>query len=162
MEKMIGLIPNIVVNAAMGPKNYSLLLTDQRSIFILERASKAMLLGVVGDALLTESKDIDHSNLDPEELARDHKNIVIPHSEIKNLSIKKKMSGYFLTIEYANRMGKSKSIKGNLAAPSELVQRNKMEGVNKVRTSIRYVKDAHKLLEKALPLTVTQGARWDL
>ena len=47
-EKKIGLIPKVVVASRMGPSEYALLITDKRSIFILEKSSKAGLAGAVG------------------------------------------------------------------------------------------------------------------
>lgn len=50
-EKKIALIPNVVGQEALGPKNYGILITNERSIFVLQRSSKAMIGGIIGGAI---------------------------------------------------------------------------------------------------------------
>src|SRR5437867_5621737 len=47
-ERKVGLIPRLFVQGKWGPKEYALLVTDKRSILVLEKESKAGLGGALG------------------------------------------------------------------------------------------------------------------
>jgi hypothetical protein len=50
-EKKVGLIPRVIVASRMGPKEYALLVTDRRSILVLEKDSKAGLGAALGGSI---------------------------------------------------------------------------------------------------------------
>src|SRR2546422_531770 len=88
-EKKIGLIPKVVVASRMGPSEYALLITDKRSIFILEKSSKAGLAGAVGGVVgaaiaqaATTRKAFDYANESIDNFAINQNNIVVPHESL--------------------------------------------------------------------------------
>lgn len=164
-ERKIALIPRVVVAGAMGPKDYALLLTSSRSIFVLENASKAGVAGVLGGALgaavveaMSQKKCVDYSQADPAALAADEKNICIPHASVKGLELKKKWSGYHLRLRYADASGKERKVVGTLAMPEELETRMRAEGVKPAVALEDYAKMARKAIETAMPPSVAQYA----
>lgn len=162
MEKKIALIPKVMMSGALGPKEYGVVLTDQRTIFVLEKASKAMLVGVLGDALLTEKKIVDYENVDLDGLAAGEKNIVITHSSIQQMRIKKGLSSYTLMVDYAGPGGKSKKVKAILTPPSGMITQKKAEGVGRRAATGEYARAARVALERALPPTIAQRGEWDV
>ena len=50
-EKRIALIPRVVVQGKMGLNEYALLVTDKRSILVLEKGSKSGIAGALGGAV---------------------------------------------------------------------------------------------------------------
>lgn len=72
-EKRVGLIPRITIISSLGPKEYATLVTDKRSIFILESSSKAGLGGILGGAIgaavakaATSQRTYDYEQADPD------------------------------------------------------------------------------------------------
>ncbi len=165
-EKKIALIPKVVIAGAMGPKEYGLLLTDQRAIFVLESASKAGIGGALGgaigaviaDAMSGDRKTVDYLGCDPAVLAQDEKNMCIPHASIQSLRLKKSFSGYHLKVEYTNQLGKTKKVDATLVIPSELAAQRKAEGVKNKAALEEYAQRARQALELALPPAVTSKA----
>jgi len=168
MEKRIALIPRVMMKGAMGPKDYGLLITDRRSVFVLEKASKAALLGVLGDALLSDKKTFDYANEDIEKLASDGHNTVVPHEGIQKLHLKKGFSSYtmsnayVLLVDYTDSTGKSRSIKAFLTPPNEFIALKKQEGMDKKAATEEYARSARRALEQALGASAAGKAEWDV
>lgn len=115
-ERKIGLIPHAVVQGALGPKNYGILLTNERSIFVLEDSSKAMLGGIIGGAigamvaeLAKSRREIDYLHEPIEMLASMKGSISIPHASLSSIFIKGRFSMYSLRIDYSTRVAGGKS-----------------------------------------------------
>lgn len=164
-ERKIALIPRVVVAGAMGPRDYALLLTSSRSIFVLENASKAGIGAVLGGAIgaavaeaMSERKCTDYGQADPSVLAADEKNVCIPHSSVKGLELKKKWSGYHIRFDYTDASGKDRKVVGALAMPDGLATRKKAEGVKPAAALEEYAKMALKAVEMAMPPSVAQYA----
>ncbi len=164
----MALIPKVIMKGAMGPKEYGVLLTDQRAIFVLEKASTALVLGVLGDALLSDKKEVDYRNESLDALAADEKNVVVRYGSIQKLHLKKGFSSYTMStaftllIDYTDQASKSKSVKAFLQPPMELVQQKKADGVKLKAVTEEYAKSARNALEKALPLSALQKGEWDV
>ena len=148
------------MSGAMGPKDYGVLLTDRRTVFVLERASKAVLLGVLGDALVTNKKTVDYSSDRIEGLTRDSRNIVILHHDIESIRIRKKLGSYVLALERRNATGKTKTVKAYLTPPQGLVKSKTDGGMSKAQVAEEYARLAMRAFEMALPPTVVQRGEW--
>ena len=158
----------MIMKGAMGPKEYALLLTDQRLIFVLEHASKAAIVGVLGDALLSDRKAVDYESEDPDKLAADSGNIVIPHSGVKSIGIAKGFSSYTMSTMYtllvdgADPDGKSRKVKAFLQPSQALVKSKKDDGMNRKTATEDYAKMVRGALEKSLPPRLLQTGEWNI
>src|SRR5436309_283367 len=72
-ERKVGLIPRLFVQGKWGPKEYALLVTDKRSILVLEKESKASIGGALGGAAgaliagaAAKSRSFDYGQADPQ------------------------------------------------------------------------------------------------
>lgn len=147
---------------SMGPKNYGLLVTDQRCIFVLEKASKAAVWGALGDYLMTDRKTVDYESLNADELAGREKSVVLKHSKVRDIQIKKSLgAGYILTFWWESKSGKG-TFKCTLVPPDSLIDRKKSEGTDRKTATEEYVRDVRMVLEKALPPAIVQNAKWDI
>jgi len=168
LEKKVALIPKVIMKGAMGPKQYGVLLTDQRAIFVLEKASKAAVLGALGDALLGDKKEIDYKNENLDGLAADDKNVVVPYSGIQKLHLKKGFSSYTMSnaytllVDFMDPTNKPRSIKAFLQPPEDLVQKKKAEGVDRKAVTEEYARNARKAFEQAMPPVASQRGEWDV
>jgi len=168
MDNRIALVPRVMMKGAMGPKDYGLLITDRRSIFVLEKASKAALIGAIGDALLSDKKTVDYANEDIESLASDERNKVVPHEAIQKLHLKKGFSSYTMSnsytllVDYADAAGKSRSVKAFLTPPNEFLALKKKEGLDKKTAIEEYARSARKAFEQALGASAAGRAEWDV
>jgi hypothetical protein len=169
MEKKIGLIPKVIIQRAIGPQEYALLLTDMRSIFILEKKSYAtvnyLLGGVAGmmaGSLLTPRKTSDYSHIDVEQITQNKENISILHSQIQHIQIKKSLgSPYTLFLEYTDTETlKNKKIRMYLIPPEELLVLKKNEGMKEKTILQDYVQKAQEALKQSLPQSVLLNVRW--
>jgi hypothetical protein len=170
-EKKVGLIPRLIVQGKLGPKEYAVLVTDKRSIFVLEINSKAGLgaaFGVVGAmaaAAATSRRTFDYEKEDPDLLATDPKNFAIPHHALERLEMKKGIIGSTVKfkIEYRTADRKNKTVKGQLAPPISLSKQKKQEGQRKEIVCLDYAKNVQDVYQKALPaVAFTELADWKL
>ena len=168
MEKKIGLIPRVIMKGAMGPKEYALLLTDRQLIFVLEHTSKAAIVGARGDALLSDRKAVDYEGEDPEKLASDSSNVVVPHSSIQSIGIEKGFSSYTMStmytllVDYTDPDGKSRKVKAFLQPSEALVKTKKQDGMNRKAATEDYAKTSKSALEKSLPPRLQQTGEWNM
>lgn len=135
-ERKIGVVSGAHMAGALGPKQFGLLLTDLRSIFVLEMVNRAVvgaaLGGVVGGLVasaLATRRNIDYERSDPALLAGRKGSIVIDHSSIRRIRIKKKLLDiqFVLTIEYAAG-GKSRKLRATLVPSSRNIIPSGMAG----------------------------------
>ena len=168
MERKIALIPRVVMKGAMGPKEYGVLLTDQRALFVLENASKAALLGALGDALLGDKRAVDYQSESIDGLAADERNVVVPYSGIQKLHLKKGFSSYTmctmytLLIDYTDANDKSRSIKAFLQPSQEQMQKKKADGLKAKAATEEYARNARKAMEQAMPPGALQRGEWEV
>jgi len=158
-EKKIGLVPKLIVLGTMGPKEYALLVTDHRSILVLEKESKAGIAGALGGAAgaliaqgLAKERSFDYNQADVQSLALDSKNLTIPHEAIQVLQLKKALIGpiFRFELKYRNAEGKDKKLKGQLAPPGAHVKQRKQEGRSKKQIYYDYAKSVQDLYRSAL------------
>lgn len=169
-EKKVGLIPKVVVPGRMGPKEYAFLITDRRTILVLEKSSKAGLAGAIGGGIAAavaqaaaSRRTFDYEQAQPDTLASDAKNMWIPHNALQRLEVKKAFLGptYRFNIQYKTNEGKNKKLKGQLIPPSELVKERKREGAGKKTIYQDYARKVQEVYQKALPPTTSaQLADW--
>ena len=157
-ENKIGLIPRLWVQGTWGPQDWALFVTDQRTILILEKSSKAGLGGAFGAAgvliasAASSKRSFDYSQLDAQTLATDPKNIVIPHNTLQAIRMNKKRIGpaYDLEIQYQTAEGKTKTLKGALLPPEIVVKQRKDLGEDKERIFLDYTRNAVSVLQNGL------------
>jgi hypothetical protein len=152
----------------MGPKDYGVLLTDQRAIFVLEKVSRAAVLGSLGDMLLNDDRQVDYQNENLDQLAADTKNVVVPYVGIQKLHLKKGFSSYTMSnaftllIDYTDNANKSRSVKAFLVPPDDLIAKRKSEGVDRKAATEEYARNARKAIEQAMPPGALQRGEWDI
>jgi hypothetical protein len=168
LEKRIGLIPKVVVSGGMGPKEYAVLLTDQKSLFVLEKKTKAGLGyaigGIVGAAiantLASPGKTFDYENVSLDQLAAEKDNIVVPHSRVERIRVKNGFSSSVLRMEYVDSMGKKRKLQALLVPPPELIAQKKQEGLKLKAVRAEYSRSATRAFDIALPPSVAQKCEW--
>ncbi len=165
MERKIGVVSGAVMAGALGPKEFGLLLTDLRSIFVLEMVNRAVvgaaLGGVVGGLIassLATRKDVDYERSDPSLLAGRRGSIVIDHAAIQRVRIKKKLLAdqFGLTIEYAVE-GKARKLRATLVRSSRNILPGGMSPKDVYRFLALSVQDSYRGI---LPPAVVARSNW--
>lgn len=173
METNIATIPRVVIAGAFGPKDYGILLTDQRMIFALEFSSKAGLAGALGGAVggaiaaaaaLRRSTDqeVSYEGVDPEQLAGREKSVVVPYAGIESLIVERKFGSYRLLIEYVSSEGKRKKIAAMIGPPQATINENKSHGVAPKESAAEYARTVQASFQKAMPASAAARASWRL
>jgi hypothetical protein len=168
LERKVGLIPKVMISGPLGLKEYGVLVTDRRTIFVLEKKSSAAIGGAIGgaigaiiaDAITSSERTYDYENENPDRLGSDERNVVVPHDQISRIRLKKGLSGCSLLMEYSDSSGKARKVKAMLMPPPELIQRRKSEGVKGKAVVADYAKSAQRVFELALPASVAQNGEW--
>src|SRR5437667_6072183 len=95
-ERMVALVHRVIVPDKDYPKEYAILLTDRRSIFILQRKTRSSfwLRGEMryGTAMVTDVQPKtleDYENASLESLAVEASNIAVPHDAVVSLVMTK-------------------------------------------------------------------------
>jgi len=158
-ERKVGLIPRLVVAGKWGPKEYAILVTDKRTILVLEKESKSGIGGALGGAagaLIASAADrnrsFDYGQADPQSLATDPKNLTITHETLQRLLTKKRFIGpvYKLELHYHSNEGKGKKLKGFLMPPGVHVKQRKQEGIGRGQIYADYAKKLQEVYRNAL------------
>ncbi len=170
-ETIAGLIPRISIQRPYGNKEYAVLVTDTRSIFVREVHSKTRIglvsaetIGIPDSHAFSSHEPLDYDPADPDLLATDPKNFVILHEWLERIEIRKNMIGplYKLNIEYLKQEGKGRKVKGTLSPPSEPSQR-KQDSMIKKLACYDYARKAQEVYRNALPDRVSGTiAEWKL
>src|SRR5438046_7407884 len=135
-ERKVGLIPRVFVQGKWAPKEYALLVTDKRSILVMEKESKAGIGGALGGAAgaliagaAAKSRSFDYGQADPQSLASDSKNLTISHESLQGIRMKKRFIGpvYWLELLYQTDQGKGKTLKAQLIPPGVHLQQRKQQ-----------------------------------
>ncbi len=162
VEEKVGFVPRILVRGPLGTRDYGLLLTTSRAIFVLQSASKVGLGGALGGAIggviaakLTTRRTIDPRNAEPELLARDAGSLSVWYAAISSVRIWKALSNtYHLRVDYATPAGMRAKIKGSLDPPPTKVAQNKMRGVGRDETARDYARQVRDAFRRAVPSSV--------
>src|SRR5438445_4218501 len=103
LERRLALIHRVIVPDEECPKEYAILVTDRRSIFVrLEKTrSRFVLRGEMrfGTALVTDVKPKtleDYQNISLESLTADGANFVVPHEALVSLAMRWEEPGFRL------------------------------------------------------------------
>ncbi len=103
LEKRIAIIHRVIIPDEGSPKEYAVLVTDKRSVFIRQKKTRSafVLRGEMryGTALVTDAvpktlEDYEETTL--ESLAYDSKNLTVPHGSVLSLVLKKEVSKFRL------------------------------------------------------------------
>lgn len=158
-ERKVGLIPRLLVQGKWGPKEYAILVTDKRSILVLEKESKTGLGGAIGGAAgaliasaADKSRSFDYNLMEPQALAVDPKNLSIAHERAQRFEIKKRFIGpvHRLEIRYQSEDGKNKKLKGFLMPPGAHMKRRKQEGTGRGQIYADYAQSLKDVYKNAL------------
>lgn len=143
----------------MGPKEYAMLVTDRRSILVLEKDSKAglghALGGVIGAAVanaVATRKSFDYEHQDLEVFAANPKNLSIPHLALHSIKMKKALLNPVYRMQVQFQMGgeKRKKMKAFLSPPGELVKQKKQQGLGKKQIHHEYAKKVQDVFKQVL------------
>ncbi|MEM2838552.1 MAG: hypothetical protein QXE18_00445 [Thermoplasmata archaeon] len=161
-EKKLGLIPRVVVQGALGPKDYGILCTNERFIFIRESTSLATLGyfigGIIGSAIADSAKsrkEVDYFNEPIEVLSTSKDAMTVSYSSILSIQVRRRFSEYNLNIDYYDS-NRRKKIRAIITPPDQFVTQKKTEGVRLKDIRRAYAEDVWKAFEKVLPLGVAQ------
>lgn len=170
----MGMIRNVAVEGNLGTKVYDIVLTDQRFIFVLARATKehvaaglGSVAGGVGRSVavglagaLTPPRELDVVNADPETLAQDWKNVVIAHESIVSLLLVQKWARHRIRIRHMTRGKKPSTLEVFLEVPWDVVKGASKHGVHPktaIREHMNLIRDT---ILRAIPPDVAQRAEW--
>jgi hypothetical protein len=167
-ERKVGLVPRVQILGALGLKDYGVLLTDRRSIFVLETSSHAALGGALGGALgaaiaqaATAPRLVDYEGEDPERLASAKGSIEVPHEGIQRLRMKRhRAGGHTLRFEYVRSDGKRKKLEVMVVPPDAQIRANKARGIKPKETTREYAAHVQAAFQKALPAAAAARAEW--
>lgn len=162
-EKKIGAIPHVNVATAFGPKEYGLLVTEERTIFaILKETSK--LGWAIGGTLLSDAMGEDrHVNLEDtsaDNLACYSGSICVPHNSLEQIQFKKTLGAHRMLMKYRNEKGKKKALDVFLVPAPEYFEKMKTTGVKPKEAREQYARNVQEVYRRALPLTVSTNAKW--
>ncbi len=142
------------------------MITNRRSILILEKGSASGVAGAVGGAvgaavanLAATRKSWDYGSESLDNFAANPKNIVIPHDSLALMQLKKGTFGqvYRMNVEYKGPDNRTKKIKGFLNPPGEHMKQKKQEGVEKKEVFHDYAKQVDNIYRQALSLPQYQS-----
>jgi hypothetical protein len=158
-ERKIALIPKVVVTSRMGPKEYALLVTNARSILVLEKDSKAGLAGmaggVIGSAIAQAAatrKTFDYEKGDLQWFAANPKNLIIPHQAMEKIKMKKAFLNpvYRMQVHYRTAVNDRKKINAFLRPPGELVSQQKAQGLGRGQIHLDYARKVQEVYRQVL------------
>lgn len=171
-EPKIGVVPRVVKHGFGSVREYSVLLTDRRMIFVMASLSRAHLAaaalgGALGAAVVAGRKDASPTGLshvsseEPEALATMEGSIVIPYSAIQEIRLKKYPADYELIVDHRDERGKKDRLRVQVSVPDAYAANARAAGLNNKTMWRNYASEIQAELLRALPPNVAAVARWD-
>jgi len=167
-ERKIGLVPRVVRGGMGGAMWYGLVVTDRRSIFVLEMADRTSLgafaFGVVGAALtagMQSSKAYDYQAADPDVLSGLKDTVTIPHESIESMQFKSGSMSSRILFRYRSSNGKIRKFDVNLVPPDRYVSDRVAAGRGRKDAVTEYANEVRTLFKRALPLTTSMKVEWN-
>lgn len=172
VERKVALIPRVIAKPGLmdlGPKEYGYLLTDARSILVLELESKSGLAaglgGAVGAAIarsLEAPRQVGYYQAEPDDLTKERGTITIPHDWLNAIFVRKSLiGGYRLRIEYTSPDSVGHQFEGELAPARDTLRRAGEAGIRAGEMVRRYAEDAGRAIAAALPPARQSLLRWE-
>jgi len=170
MENKLAVVPRVVVSRMLGEKDYGVLLTDRRMIFVHERTSRlgiaAGLGGVVGGVIAERAakrREFAYADGDPETLARIEGSIVIPGSAIRYVRVKPSMNvpyAYAMRVDYEGENGKMTKFSCMFLPPQSHAEKRAAEGIKHEEILKEYALSAQEAFKSALPPGIRDSSEW--
>lgn len=166
-EAKVAHIPRIIVSGATGLRDYGLLVTDRRSIFVLETSGKELIGGVLGGAVgaaiaraASSKTSVDYDYASPGALAMMPKSVVVPHESIRRIALRRKFGAHRLRIDYVREDGKEKKFEAIVRPPERQLKESKARGVKPKQTIAEYADNVKRAYQQALPPAAAAKAEW--
>ncbi|HLF07289.1 MAG TPA: hypothetical protein VI893_08980 [Thermoplasmata archaeon] len=144
-ERRVEVIPRLLVARGRTPKEYAAVLTDQRTILVY-RGGGGPFGKVAGP------KGPDPWNEEPQALASLKDSIVIPHTSLRKLGIRKGEKGVFrLELRHEPEGRIAETIEATLLPPQQAFDDGKKKGLSRDDVTQQYVEAARAALQKSIP-----------
>jgi hypothetical protein len=144
-ERRVEVIPRALIARGRSPREYAVVLTDLRTVFV-ERAGGGALGRLGGGKSADPWKD------DVSALAAQKGSIVVPHSSLRRLGIRKGDKGAFrIEMMHEPEGAISETIEAVLLPPDQLFDDGKKQGKSRDEVVQAYVEAARVALEKSIP-----------
>ncbi len=165
MERSVASVPLVVMRGRARSAECALILTNRRSIFAFGEAARSLISRSVVETFLPVRKRV---RLDVDKLAREERSVVIPHSRIVSIRLRRGFSAhelsemYTLRLQYKDGSGKRHWLSVYLTPPDGLIKLWGAMGHSQKNVLDEYAMGARNALEAALPPTVARRVRWDV
>ena len=144
-ERRVEVIPRLLVASGRSPKEYAAVLTDQRTILV-HRGGGGPFGKIAGP------KGPDPWNEEPQALASRKDSIVIPHSSLRKLGIRKGEKGVFrLELRHEPEGRIAETVEATLLPPDQAFDDGKKKGLSRDEVTQQYVEAARVALQKSIP-----------
>lgn len=186
-EVNVATIPRMTIKEKRGIRDYGVLLTNHRTVFIYVGKESAgetpptsvliggLLGGGVGASLAIKASGWTPGDPEPakpraplpgtlnaEALASRRNNLTIAHASIVALDLRKQYGDYVLTLDYRLARGKVARLEANAVPPAELYDQGKASGLVGPEIARNYARAVQASFLAALPPDVTARTHWDL
>ena len=171
-EPKLGVIPRVVKYGFGGIREYSILLTDRRFIFVLASLNRMFLVaaaigGAIGAAIAApaardatgESESYIFKD-DPDTLASMPDSLVIRYDGLRRLLLKRYPADYELVIDFLDEAGKKDRLRLQLKPPDNVEASARAAGVSGKTVMKNYAAETQASILRALPQTIATRAEW--
>ncbi len=152
-----------------GEQEGALLLTNQRSIFVVEKASSRNLGFLVGGwvgAVIAEAgakkRKFDYGRIEPQSFAADPNNLVVPHGALQRLEASGGLDELKILLDCVGPAGKSRRLKLTIAPPQEMFSERRFQGANRAAAVSEFGRGIMESYRRAMPPGVFQRTAWRL
>jgi len=166
-ERKIGLVPKVQGQSMGGVREYGLLVTDKRSIFVMELKDSTGLGysigGIIGAAIAASARTrrtFDYDTANPDVLGGMPDNVVIHHDAIESLRFKFGALGNFIQFKFRTADGKTRKFQVSLFPKKEYFLERKNMGKGRREAIGEYANEVQTLYRRALPLATTTKVVW--
>ncbi len=172
MEAKRGIIPRVVKHGFGSTREYSILLTDRRMIFVMASLSRAHLAaaaigGALGALVAPAPRDASGqgvaqaSSEEPDALAATEGSLTIPYSGLDEFRLKKYPADYELIVDYRDDRGKKDRIRVQVVVPDAYFEQSRAQGIDGKTIRRNYALAIQSTVLQSFPPDVATRARWD-
>lgn len=127
-ERTLAAFPGVAVGTPLGVRVYTLLLTERRTLLVLEGGDHTLIRDLLGESPAGIVPVGREEALDLEALAAEGRNLSIPHAALRQARIRQRGYSIGLTLASVDAEGRRQTLRAQVVPPPAYAERLRAAG----------------------------------
>lgn len=158
-ERVLAVFPGVALSHLAGVQVFTLLLTDWRSVLVLEGGDRFLVERILGDVPAGPVPPGRGEGVDVETLAEGGRNRVVPHHRLTKVGVRQREYDLSLTLAFRDVDGRKRTLRAQVVPPRAFAERQRAAG-RKGRAFAAYGRALQEAYDRAVPRTGGATRNW--